>query len=431
MKLLVLAAYYPHRDYLFSGIFNERSAFALRELCESVEVLVPRPYAPPLLCSLSARWKMYRHMNRHEIRNGISVHRPAYPQIPWFGGGLWTDPGAFVWCRPIARRIHQRIGFDGIISFDLLGVGGLAWRLGRDLGIPTSGWSIGADVRFPTTSSYTRVVIRAIQNLDLVFYQSQELLEKAAELLGISPAQMSKQRHVILPRGIPAPPQLAKEEVRARIRRDWGVEDNQIVVLNIGRVVRDKGIVELLEAISFAGARNSEILCILIGSMPGLDDTFIVNQKLSTTPFLKNRVRLLPSCIPGKVWEYLCGADIFAFTSHEEGMPNSLLEAMAMGTPSIAFAIPAIVELEAGTGGLVLVPPLDCQRFGDAILRLAASTDERRRIAKRGKMRVMQRFMVCANMREAVHRLAHVGAKSRRPYTPMSRPGSEMFTASK
>jgi glycosyltransferase involved in cell wall biosynthesis len=38
---------------------------------------------------------------------------------------------------------------------------------------------------------------------------------------------------------------------------------------------------------------------------------------------------------------------MFAFTSHHEGMPNSLLEAMAMGVPAIAFAIPPVVELEA------------------------------------------------------------------------------------
>src|SRR5262249_12548810 len=158
---------------------------------------------------------------------------------------------------------------------------------------------------------------------------------------------------------------------------------------------------ELLEAISLAGARDARIICVLIGSKPALDETSRVQKKLDQTPYLKERVRLLESCTPDEVWEYLCAADIFAFSSHEEGMPNSLLEAMAMGIPAIAFAIPAVRELEAGTGGLALVPPLDCQAFANAILRLAASSDERIAIAQIGRTHVMQRFMVRKNMAEA------------------------------
>jgi teichuronic acid biosynthesis glycosyltransferase TuaC len=411
MKLLFLAPYYPHASYRFSGIFNERSACALSEFCDTVEVLVPRPYAPPLLSSLSPRWKIYRHIRRHEIRNGISVHRPGYFQIPRLGGAFWIDPGTFFWSRRTARKIHQRIGFDAIISFDLIGVGGLAWRLGQDLGIPASGWAVGGDVRFPENSSYTRVLLRAIKNLDLVFYQSQELLEKAAELSGLAPAQMSGHRHVVLPRGIPAPPSLVKTEVRNQIRSELGAKENQIIVLSIGRVVRDKGIFELLDALSLAATKDLRIICVSVGSTPDLDETNAVQKKLDQTPCLKERVRFLPSCTPDKVWEYLCAADIFAFPSHEEGMPNSLLEAMAMGVPSIAFAIPPVLEIEAGTGGLVAVPPLDSALFSEAILHLSASPDERARIGERGRAQIMERFMVRKNMAEAVARLVEVMQK--------------------
>ena len=69
-----------------------------------------------------------------------------------------------------------------------------------------------------------------------------------------------------------------------------------------------------------------------------------------------------------------------------------------MGVPAIAFAIPAILELESGTGGVALVPPLNAALFGEAILRLAASRDERARIGKIGKEQVMERFMVRENM---------------------------------
>jgi glycosyltransferase involved in cell wall biosynthesis len=106
----------------------------------------------------------------------------------------------------------------------------------------------------------------------------------------------------------------------------------------------------------------------------------------------------------------LCAADIFAFPSHEgwEGMPNSLLEAMVMKVPAVAFAIQPILEIESGTGGIVIVPQLDSEQFSKEILRLAASSDERARIGEIGRAQVMERFTVRKNMAEAVERLKEV-----------------------
>ena len=142
-----------------------------------------------------------------------------------------------------------------------------------------------------------------------------------------------------------------------------------------------------------------------------IDETNIVQKMVDEIPGLTERVRLLPACSPDKVWEYLCGADIFAFPSHKEGIPNSLLEAMAMSVPAIAFAIPPMLEIEAGAGGLVVVTSSDSRLFSQAILRLAASSDERARIGEKGRAQVMDRFMVRKNMAEALQRLAKVVEK--------------------
>src|SRR5206468_1380786 len=126
---------------------------------------------------------------------------------------------------------------------------------------------------------------------------------------------------------------------------------------------------------------------------------------LRNAPHLKGRVRLLRSCSPDRVWEFLCAADIFAFPSHREGMPNSLLEAMAMGIPAVTFAIPPVLEIEAGTSCLAMVPMMDSARLAEAILRLAGSPSERALIAERGKTRVLQGFMLRENTAEALRRL--------------------------
>ena len=411
MKVLIIAPYYPYPAYPSWGSVNERAACALNELCDGVAVLAPRPYALPVVSSWVPRWRSYRQIIGYEVRNRIPLYRPYYVHIPRLGGAIWTDPGAFFWCRHTVRDMHRLTRFDALLSFDLVASGGMAWRIGRDLGIPASGWAIGNDVRVPASSSYGLVLRRAIKHLDLVFYQSRELLETVAAQLAIPPEQMSPKRHVVLPRGIPSPPLLPRVQVRNRIRAEWRITHDQIVLLNIGRMVRDKGIFELLQAIAFATARNPKIICILVGSNPAFDETTAVQQKLHETPDLRERVRLLPHCSPDTVWEYLCAADIFAFPSHKEGMPNSLLEAMAMGVPAIAFAIPPVVEIAAATGCMVAVTPFDSTLFSEAILRLAASPDERATLEGKGRARVMQQFMIQAKMAEALQRLAQTVPK--------------------
>jgi pentatricopeptide repeat protein len=119
-------------------------------------------------------------------------------------------------------------------------------------------------------------------------------------------------------------------------------------------------------------------------------------------------VKILPACSPAQVWEYLCAADIFAFPSHAEGMPNALLEAMAMAVPAVTFTIPAVQEIDAGTEALVMVPRFDPSALSDALLHLAASHEMRVRIGEQGREQILNRFLVQNNMRKAVQLLTQM-----------------------
>ena len=211
---------------------------------------------------LSPRWKAYNTEIGYETKNGLPVHRPAYPQLPRVGGAFCVDHAAFYWCRRTAKKMHHRRKFDVILSFDLSGTGVMAWKIGRYLGIPSAGWVTG---KFPKPSSRRKAITRALNNLDIIFYQSQECFEEAASLLGTSPSHMVQDRHMVLARGIPDPPSVPRTEVRKRIRAEWGIVDDQVLVLTIGRICRDKGIYELVDAMSVAGARDPRIRCVVIG----------------------------------------------------------------------------------------------------------------------------------------------------------------------
>jgi teichuronic acid biosynthesis glycosyltransferase TuaC len=337
MRILVVVPYYFTPAAPPRGGMNTRSVLALQELCAGVEVLVPRPYAPVLVSALVPRWKAYASFPACDVHQGVAVHRPAFLQLPWVGGAFCSNQVAAWCCRRVAARRHRLTAFDAIVSFDLIGAGGVAWRVGRHLGLPVAGWGTGDDVRFPPASPHGRAVARTLAHLDMVFYQSHELLTKAAELLGTTPEHLTPPRHIVLPRGVSAPPPLPRQQIRHQIRQELGLTDTNIMVCSTGRIMRAKGVMELLDAIAIAAVKDPRLVCIIVGACPAFDESQTVQQQIDARPGLREHVRLLPVCHPDKVWEYLCAADIFAFTSHREGMPNSLLEAMAMGVPRLSL----------------------------------------------------------------------------------------------
>jgi glycosyltransferase involved in cell wall biosynthesis len=298
------------------------------------------------------------------------------------------------------------------LSFNLIGAGGLAWRLGRRLGIPAAGWATGNDVRVPTHSSYGRAVRQAVQRLDIVFYQSRELRECAAKLTGVAPQQLAVEKHLVLPRGIEPPPKLDDSE-RRQWRQKLGLAGNQILIVYVGRIIKAKGVFELVDAAAAISSRRRGVVCLLVGAKPGFDDADALRMKMATMPGGAQNIHLVPECPPEDVWRYLHAADVFAFPSHSEGMPNSLLEAMATGLPAVVYAIPPMLDIDNGSGALMLVPPLDAGELCRCLGALVESPAQRQSIGKKAQRRVLNHFMARETMAEAVKQLALVVAKSR------------------
>jgi glycosyltransferase involved in cell wall biosynthesis len=317
---------------------------------------------------------------------------------------LRPDWCAYLACvRQVLRR-HRTDLYDAVLAFNLIGAGSLAWRLARRLSIPAAGWATGNDVRVPADSAHGRAVRAALQRLDLKFYQSAELLERAAVLCGVPQQVLSIERHVVLPRGVEPPP-APSPETRRSVRARLGVGPDQLLVLFVGRIVKSKGVFELVEAVESARRQYRDIACVLVGAHAGFDDSAELFAYLHRAPELAPHVQVLPACAPEAVWQYLNAADLFAFPSHREGMPNSLLEAMAAGLPALAYAIAPVLEIDHQLGVLKLVPPGDVSELASALVELARSPEMRRRLGARGKARVLSSYRAQASMAEAVRRL--------------------------
>jgi glycosyltransferase involved in cell wall biosynthesis len=93
-------------------------------------------------------------------------------------------------------------------------------------------------------------------------------------------------------------------------------------------------------------------------------------------------------------------ADLVVHPSHEEGFPNTILEAMAAGKAVVATNVGGIPEavMDGETG--ILVPPRRPDRLAEALLALLNDPERAARMGKAGRRRVVDAFPLGKMVRE-------------------------------
>lgn len=175
--------------------------------------------------------------------------------------------------------------------------------------------------------------------------------------------------------------------LRERTRQKHNIEKNEIVIGFVGRIAKEKGISELLEA--FGHLRNKYTLkIVLVGlferTYGGLD--FQTEQKITGDPDILFLGRF------DDVRPYYAMMDIFVFPSYREGFPNAVLEACAMGLPVIATDINGCNEIVVHRKNGLLVAPKSAESLREALTILLDNTDVGRQMGMIGREHVFRYF---------------------------------------
>jgi glycosyltransferase involved in cell wall biosynthesis len=153
----------------------------------------------------------------------------------------------------------------------------------------------------------------------------------------------------------------------------------------IGRLVRQKGIDILLQAI----ANVPEVRLTIAGKGELEPDLRCTVTELG----LDDRVEFVGWVDPASIFQRV---DAVALPSRNEGLPLVLLEAMHVGLPVVASSVGSVAEaIEDGKTGL-LVPPEDSQTLARALAGLAESPPRRRRLGAAAQHRAQQHFSPAA-----------------------------------
>jgi glycosyltransferase involved in cell wall biosynthesis len=176
-------------------------------------------------------------------------------------------------------------------------------------------------------------------------------------------------------------------ETRERVRHENGIPADALVIGFVGRIVRDKGIVELVQAWEQLRGAFTNLHLLVVGPFEPQDPVPPnVVDRLRTDP----RVHLLG--YTGDTPAVYASMDIVVLPSYREGLPNVPLEAAAMGLPVVATQIPGCVDaVQEGVTG-TLVPARDADSLAVALRRYLQDEVLRRNHGRAGRERVLRDF---------------------------------------
>jgi teichuronic acid biosynthesis glycosyltransferase TuaC len=353
------------------GIFHRTVCEALVRRGVEVEVLAPVPWVPPGLGFFSGKYAAYDRKPKHEVLNGVKVHRPRYMQIPRGNYLGWTHRQ---FARLAARELSK--GFDVIHAHYAYPCGLAAVKAGRKPGVPTVVTVHGSDVNsFPDVSPLTRrLFCDAIRDADIVTAVGQAVAERTHARTGRMP--------IHLPIGIQMQRfQKAPGKQAARNRLKLSQED--IVVLYVGDLLAAKGIRELVRALE--SLRDPRILGLFVGDGPLRKEVrqSAVTRSDGTRPNEEMAV-------------YMAAADVLVLPSYGEGLPTVLVEAGAVGVPILATSVGGIPELLTNDRGL-LVASHSAEALAQGIREVIAGPDAARRRTERCRNHVKQHYDVDHN----------------------------------
>lgn len=342
--------------------------------------------------------------------DGIPVHRVG-PAGPRQAGGKWMLlPGltAALW------RLRSR--FDVIVCIDYRGIGLGAIAVGRLRGVPVivqgevagvlSGESADGSsglAHETAVERFAKAPFRAIyRRADMLVCIGRDLEREALR------AGMPRERVVYLPHGVdttrfhPAEP---GERQRLRERFDWPA--SAPVVLFVGRLSVEKGIMDLLEAWRVADRGDARLVIVgpdMVGhpwDAGGPAREFVQAHDIGPSVRFEG-----PTDDPAP---YYRAADVFVQPSHFEALGNTAIEAMASGLPVVASAVGGLMDFCVDEVNAVVHAPRSPQSIARGLERLLGDAALRSRLAAAGRATAVDQFelrSVMARYAQLIERLA-------------------------
>lgn len=329
MRLLIVTSQFP-----ITGEPNRGRPIhqTVRELSKLADVRVLSPVAR------YPRWArprsyLFRASDPAHTLPDCDVRYVEYPALP-----LLTRPFNGWLC---ARTLHaplREFAPDVVLSYWLYPDAFGAMRAARCARLPLVVGARGSDLRVRDAVSrrLTRPVLHAAKRILVV---SEDLGRVAERDYDADPARIRA-----IPNGCDAT--IFHPRDRSDARAALGIDADAELVIYVGRLVPEKGLRELLDAMATLAAQRPKLQLALVGEGPMRAE---LDAKVAAHPTL--RVHLPGAQGPHEVARWMAASDLVTLPSYSEGHPNVLVEALACGRPVVATpvgGIPEVVDADCG-----------------------------------------------------------------------------------
>ena len=184
-----------------------------------------------------------------------------------------------------------------------------------------------------------------------------------------------------------------------KLPRYNNVKRNKNTIISVGRLIEKKGFNVLIDACNVLNSKKIPFNCKIIGSG-------YLEEKLKTQIIkldLQEKIQLLGSVPRSEMFRYIQESQVFVAPSilgsdgDRDGLPTTLLEAMAMGTPCISTNVTGIPEaIEDGITG-ILIPQNNSESLALALENLFSDEKILKSISDNGKKLVQSKFDIRKN----------------------------------
>ncbi|NIR49305.1 glycosyltransferase family 4 protein [candidate division KSB1 bacterium] len=391
MNLLVISQMFPCRRHPTSAIFFANLMKELAKRVRSLTVVTPRAYIPKGLTKLNKRWSRWRLDPMVSTEKGIRIIRPYVFTIP---GPAFTGLNSLfmnVGLKRLLEDVTVKPDIDLILGYNMLPEGCSTVHLAKKFDLPSAFWAIGSDVHDFAQRNWLNYHLsrKCIEQADLILTESQELEFEVKKFSNRIKQIKTFYKGIDLSYFRDHPP-------KPVILQILNLKPGRRYLLFVGRLIRDKGIHELVQSFKNLAQRYADLDLILVGEE---DEKSKLRAELEQAGLLQ-RVVFTGIISQQDVARYMNVAEMLVFPSWAEGLPNAVMEAMAAGLPVVASDVGGIPEIVVnGVSGL-LVSPRNVAALTKAVDLMLQNEDLRASCRRNAECLIRKKFDVRRNVDE-------------------------------
>ncbi len=178
------------------------------------------------------------------------------------------------------------------------------------------------------------------------------------------------------------------ENIVKNLKYDLEIKLDELVFCFVGRIVKDKGINELVNAFIRLNQKYPHTKLLLVGPFERDLDPL----KKETEEMLKNHASIIVTGFQQDVRPFFAISDIFVFPSYREGFPNVVMQAGAMDLPCIVSDINGCNEIIKLDINGIIIPPKNTEALYDAMELLLTDNTKRTFLASNARKMIADRY---------------------------------------